>query len=89
MTERLPEVSVRWGARDPFLPARGGEEEDHELGLRQMCDYGASRYAKDPRIVLELNIMPQERDEIHRYMAARHPGVPFYCTWPQFERSGT
>jgi hypothetical protein len=66
----------RWGF-NPF-----GAFEDHEAGIREMCDTAAEKFAKTksafgPWQLVRFECMGCEEQSIRKYMSTKHPQVPY------------
>jgi len=73
----MADKSKRWNDRDAF-----SGERNAELGLREMCDFGAAEVAKGHAEEVRFNLFNQsEANFVRRYMAEKYPAVKFTRTW--------
>ena len=76
-------MNKRWGTPEPLTG-----KIDPVQGLHEMMDFGAYHVRLGEFDALKLNVMPLEKDEVHRYMNAVYPDVPYSVTYPSFGAPG-
>jgi hypothetical protein len=79
---------MNWSPREGtsvynWLLRLGATREDlYDMSLHSMCDYGAKEFRAGRTDCIRFDLFnTNEAAIVNAYMADKHPGVEFFCTW--------